>query len=132
MCVRCDGPLVPPDGSDRWTCVHHGSRRAAAPAAVPAEPHHLADTASSSGVPVWLPLAAAARLGRGRGTPYRRHGHGARVVVVASPAPGVTARQAEMLVVAEEPGVGLGAAYAGLDSNDPGPELAALPRRHRR
>jgi hypothetical protein len=51
----------------------------------------------------------------------------ARGVVVALSGPGVTERRAELLVVAEEPGVGLGAAYAGLDTTDPGPELAALP-----
>jgi hypothetical protein len=50
-----------------------------------------------------------------------------RAVAVALMGPGVTARQVELVVVAEEPGVGLGASYAGLESTDPGPELAALP-----
>ena len=42
--------------------------------------------------------------------------------------PGVVSRQADLLLVAEEPGVGLGASYAGLVGTDPGPELASLPR----
>jgi hypothetical protein len=33
----------------------------------------------------------------------------------------------ELVVVAEEPGVGLGASYAGLPTTDPGPEVASLP-----
>jgi hypothetical protein len=125
VCVRCDGPLVPPDGSLRWTCARHGAVEPLH-VAVPAEPHHLLDTASSSGVPVWLPwppprgwVVAGVRRTAGTGT--------ARGVALALSGPGVAARQAELVVVAEEPGVGLGAAYAGLDTTDPGPELAALP-----
>src|SRR5262249_27875491 len=34
---------------------------------------------------------------------------------------------ADMVVVAEEPGVGLGAALAGLDSVDPGADFASAP-----
>ena len=86
VCVRCDGPLVPPNGSDRWTCVHHGAVEPLHPA-VPAEPHHLADTASSSGVPVWLPwppprdwVVAGVRRTAGTGM--------ARGVVVALSGPG--------------------------------------------
>jgi hypothetical protein len=125
VCVRCDGPLVPPTGAERWTCVRHG---AVEPLhlAVPAEAHHLADTASSSGVPVWLPwppplhwVVTGVRRTAGIGM--------ARGVALALSGPGVAARQAELVIVAEEPGVGLGAAYAGLDTTDPGPELAALP-----
>jgi hypothetical protein len=125
VCVRCDGPLTPPDSSGRWTCAHHGAVEPLHPA-VPAEPHHLADTASSSAVPVWLPwppprdwVVSGVRRTAGTGM--------ARGVVLALSGPGVTERRAELLVVAEEPGVGLGAAYAGLDTTDPGPELAALP-----
>jgi hypothetical protein len=125
VCVRCDGPLVPPNGADRWTCLRHGPVEPLH-RAVPAEPHHLADAASSAAVPVWLPwppprdwVATGVRRTAGTGM--------ARGVVLAFSGPGVTERQAELLVVAEEPGVGLGAAYAGLDTADPGPELATLP-----
>lgn len=125
VCVRCDGPLLPPDGTPRWTCARHG---AVEPLhlAVPSEPHHLADAASSSAVPVWLPwpppagwVAAGVRRTAGTGR--------ARGVATAFSGPGVAARQVELVVVAEEPGVGLGAAYAGLSTTDPGPELTAVP-----
>jgi hypothetical protein len=94
---------------------------------LPAENYHLSDVASCSGVPVWLPsplppgwTVAGVRRTGGTGL--------ARGVAVAFRGPGVTARQAELVLVAEEPGVGLGASYAGIDTTDPGPELAFAPR----
>lgn len=45
----------------------------------------------------------------------------ARACVIACTGPAPLGGKAEMLLVAEEPGVGLGAGYAGLDGPDPGP-----------
>ena len=125
VCVRCDGPLVPLNGTGRWTCARDGEVEPLH-LAVPAEPQHVADTAASAGVPLWVPwpmprgwVASGLRRTATRGL--------ARGVVLALTGPGVTVHQAELLLVAEEPGVGLGAAYAGLDTGDPGPELASLP-----
>ena len=52
VCVRCRGPLSSPETAGQWTCDAHGVVEPLHPAR-PAEAHHLADAASSSGVPVW-------------------------------------------------------------------------------
>lgn len=125
VCVRCDGPLARNPGDGQWRCGVHGVVEPMHPA-VPAERHHLHDIASSSGVPVWLAwppprdwVVTGVRRTASDGM--------ARGVAVSFTGPGLTSRQAELVVVAEEPGVGLGASYAGLDTPDPGPELASLP-----
>ncbi|GLW07532.1 hypothetical protein Misp01_26620 [Microtetraspora sp. NBRC 13810] len=71
-------------------------------------------------MPVWLPwplppgwlVTGFAEAGDER--------TGTRASVVALAGPSVTQGPADLLVVAEEPGVGLGAALAGLDGPDPG------------
>ena len=125
VCVRCRGSLQTPEVDGHWTCGDHGRVVPLHPA-VPAEPYHLADAASSSGVPVWLPWPMP--LGWSVSGVRRAGGTGpSRAVAVALLGPGLAARQVELVVVAEEPGVGLGASYAGLHSTDPGPEVASLP-----
>ncbi|GAA5077057.1 hypothetical protein HNP84_003640 [Thermocatellispora tengchongensis] len=74
----------------------------------------------NSRVPVWLPwplppgwlVAGFAEAGDDR------RGAGASVVAVAGPS--VLHGPADLLIVAEEPGVGLGAGLAGIDGPDPG------------
>ena len=125
VCVRCRGSLHTPETVGAWMCDAHGVVEPLH-GALPAETHHLSDTASSSGVPVWVPwpmppgwAVSGVRRTGGKGT--------ARAVAVGLMGPGVTARQAELVIVAEEPGVGLGASYAGLESTDPGFEVSSLP-----
>ena len=55
---------------------------------------------------------------------------GTRASAVALSGPNPVGGLAEMLVVAEDPGVGLGAALAGLDSVDPGKIHLRAARRH--
>jgi hypothetical protein len=125
VCARCRGPLQTPEVDGAWTCGTHG-RVVPLHAALPAESHHLVDAASSSGVPVWVPWPMPA--GWTVGGVRRAGGTGPdRAVAIALIGSGVAARQVELVVVAEEPGVGLGASYAGLDTTDPGPEVASLP-----
>jgi len=125
VCVRCGAALLTPGEAGAWTCERHGVVEPLH-AALPPEPHHLADVASSSAVPVWIPWPVPAGWSV---TGVRRTGGTglARAVAVALSGPGLLGRQADLVLVAEEPGVGLGAAYAGLTSTDPGPELASLP-----
>ncbi|RAS31383.1 hypothetical protein BCL80_105385 [Streptomyces avidinii] len=74
-------------------------------------------------VPVWMPwplpvgwlFTGAAYAGDDRS--------GGRATVVACSGPGPLGGMAELLLVAEELGVGLGARYAGLDGPDPGPGM---------
>ncbi|MBI1376674.1 MAG: hypothetical protein GC157_04215 [Frankiales bacterium] len=125
VCVRCRGPLRTPEVAGDWTCADHGPVVPLHPA-LPAESYHLADAAGSSGVPLWLPWPMP--VGWSVSGVRRAGGTGpSRAVAVALIGPGVVARQAELVVVAEEPGVGLGASYAGIGTTDPGPELASLP-----
>jgi hypothetical protein len=78
-------------------------------------------------VPVWLPwplpigwlVTGFAEAGDER--------TGIRASVVAVSGPSITYGPADMLVIAEEPGVGLGANYAGLDGPDPGTDFGATP-----
>jgi hypothetical protein len=112
--------------SSDWRCAEHGS----------VLPLHVLATASREAiehvrgiaeVPFWIPsplpagwtLTGAAYAGdersRGRAT----------ALGCAGPAPlgGV----ADMVLVAEEPGVGLGAGYAGVVGAEPGPDLSGPP-----
>ena len=81
----------------------------------------------TAGVPVWLPwpLPAGWLVTGFAGAGDERTGTRACAVALSGPNP--LGGPAEMLVVAEEPGVGLGAAVAGLDSVDPGSGFASAP-----
>jgi hypothetical protein len=71
-------------------------------------------------VPVWLPWPLPASwLVTGFAEAGDDHS-GIRATVVALSGPSLTEGPADMLLIAEEPGVGLGAAFAGLDATDPG------------
>jgi len=125
VCVRCRGPLGTPEADGTWSCPEHGVVEPLN-AALPAEHHHVVDVAGSSAVPVWLPRPLP--TGWGLSGVRRTSGTGAsRGTAVALLGPGLTSRQVELVLVAEEPGVGLGASFAGLRDSDPGPELASLP-----
>jgi hypothetical protein len=83
--------------------------------------------AGHGGRPGLAALAAPARLA-GRG--FRRRGrrtHRVRACAVALAGPNPLGGPADMVVVAEEPGVGLGAALADLDNVDPGVGFASAP-----
>ncbi|GII66561.1 hypothetical protein Skr01_66460 [Sphaerisporangium krabiense] len=80
-----------------------------------------------SRVPFWLPWPLPAGwlvTGFGAAGDDRS---GTRAGVVAVSGPSVTHGPADLLIVAEEPGLGLGAAFAGLDGPDPGPGFDAGP-----
>jgi hypothetical protein len=85
---------------------------------------HLAEHA---GVPVWLPdpLPPGWLV-----TGYRHCGDEravATAIVVAASGPDPLGGPADLLLIAEEPGVGLGARFAGLAGPDAGDALAGSP-----
>ncbi|MFC6237471.1 DUF6758 family protein [Longivirga aurantiaca] len=126
VCVRCGGPVGLTVDVPAWHCPTHGEVEPLH-APLPAEHYHLRDVASSSAVPVWIPLPLP--VGWAVSGVRRTGGTGpARAVAVSYTGPGLAARTAEMVIVAEEPGVGLGAQYAGIVGTDPGPEITGLPR----
>ncbi|GII93070.1 hypothetical protein Ssi02_33010 [Sinosporangium siamense] len=74
-----------------------------------------------SEVPLWLPWPLPADWMISGFAEVANEQGAARASVVALSGPSVTYGPGDLLVVAEEPGVGLGAAYAGLSGPDPGP-----------
>jgi hypothetical protein len=110
------------------------------PALTPAlafDPAAAADLAGRSDVPLWLPapvpvgwLLTGLRSAR---SPRQR----ACACAVGLSGHGLAAGPTDVVIVAEEPGCGLGASYAGLDQErtDPGPQVfdgaSAVPLRTR-
>ena len=141
-CPRCSRPLHEPTvWSSAWRCDWHGEVHPLLPAFSPSRdgldgllrilrlgPTHP-DTAGpgQAGVPAWLPwpLPAGWLVAGFAGAGDERTGVHASAVALTGPNP--VGGPADMIVVAEEPGVGLGAGLAGLDSVDPGAGFASDP-----
>ena len=130
-CPRCGSDLIAPSAFDSaWRCSTHGKtlplnefRRL--------EESTIAHIRNQAEVPLWLPdpmplgwqLSGLAAVGDTRSR-YR-----ATVSAFRGPAP--LGGLGEWLIVAEEPGIGLGASYAGSDGSTPqeaggGPAVAKL------
>lgn len=123
VCPRCGEPLaVRPGAAEAWCHLH---------AAVTPLHHTLvlahdeiSAVCADARVPAWVPdpLPTGWTVGglAWGGEP------GARAIVVDCTGPAPLGGAAELLLVAEEPGTGLGAGYAGLPWVDPG-ELVSGP-----
>ena len=123
-CPRCDAGLRAPGlWSSDWRCERHG-------AVVPLGPAVRADPVSAAirdaRVPAWLPwpMPAGWLLTGVRVAGDDRDG--AAAVGVACSGPGVLGG-ADLVLVAEEPGVGLGARYGGHRGVDAGELIASRP-----
>ena len=122
ICPRCGGPLQAPSlWSSDWNCGVHG---AVYPLQPPRKPSKEGLTAAlkDARVPVWVPwpLPLGWLVTGFLSAGDERTGSRAGVVAVSGPA--LLGGPADLLVIAEEPGVGLGAAMAGLEGPDPGLE----------
>lgn len=126
-CPRCAGPVNAPNlWSSDWICGAHGAVLPKQPSRRPG-PDGLAAVLRDARVPVWTPwplplgwlVTGFATVGDDRS--------GARATAVAVSGPGLVSGPADLLLVAEEPGIGLGAHYAGLDGTDPGDVCAGSP-----
>jgi hypothetical protein len=121
-CPRCRRPLAPSGPSSRaWTCVAHGEVSPLRPARGPCR-EGLEDVRSAARVPIWVPwppppgwlVAGFADTGDdSSGT--------SAVAVALSGQDPLGGSPADLVLVAEEPGTGLGASFAGLSGPDPGP-----------
>jgi hypothetical protein len=118
--------------SSAWVCAVHGEVQPfhlPAPGTPAFGPDALRWLGKTAAVPVWLPWplppgwlpTGVAHTGDERG------GATATVVAVSGPAP--FSGPGDMLLVAEEPGIGLGARYAGLPGPDAGPDAPYLSDR---
>lgn len=121
VCPRCLGPLRPPGlWNSSWQCTRHGD---VLPyhVAKGSGGHALPTLAREARVPVWAPrplpvgwvVSGVAWAGDDRSGP--------RATVVACTGPSPVGGPGDLALVAEEPGVGLGARLAGVPGPDPGP-----------
>jgi hypothetical protein len=112
--------------SSDWTCGSHG---AVLPLQPPKSPSNqgLKGVLRDARVPVWVPwplpigwlVTGFLHAGDDR--------TGSRACAVALSGPALLSGPADMLLVAEEIGVGLGAYFAGLDGPDPGGVFESSP-----
>ena len=122
-CPRC-GHAVQAPGlmNSRWTCEDHGVVDPFQAAPKPG-PDALAWLLKLTRVPVWLPWPLPPGWFVSGMTYAGDERRGGRASAVACSGPAPFGGVGELLLVAEEPGVGLGAWFAGLDGTDPGPEV---------
>jgi len=127
ICPRCQGELSEPSARhSAWQCARHGAVQPLRPAHVPSAEglHALRKTAA---VPVWLPWPIPLGWLVTGFTGAGDDRSGTRGCVVALSGPNPVGGLGEMLIVSEEPGLGLGAGLAGLAGPDPGEGFAAGP-----
>jgi hypothetical protein len=127
VCPRCgDEARAPTVWSSAWRCDLHGEIDPLRPASRPS-PEALAGLVKSARVPVWVPwpLPYGWLVTGFSGAGDERTG--ARGTAVALSGPNPIGGPADLIVIAEEPGVGLGAGLAGLSGLDPGAEFARGP-----
>lgn len=126
-CPRCGAPVREPSAwSSAWQCALHGEVFPLRPAYSPSR-EGLAGLLRTAGVPVPVPWPLPAGW---LVTGFAAAGDertGARACVVALSAPDPAGGPGDLLIVVEEPGVGLGARLAGLDGPDPGDGFARCP-----
>lgn len=128
VCPRCGGRLAAPDlFSSSWRCARDADvdpLYVVAPIAVDSLDHLVARSAA---VPVWVfePAPVAWTIGGLAYAGDERTGPRATVTAWSGPAP--AGGVADLLLVAEEPGVGLGARYAGYRGVDAGECVVGPP-----
>ncbi|WP_066371298.1 DUF6758 family protein [Herbidospora mongoliensis] len=119
-CPRCFGKLTEPGvRTSAWRCLVHGEvlpHRTHPPSAAAVE------LIRGATVPVWLPWPLPTGW---LVTGFAQAGDRASVVAVCGPS--LSHGPADLLIISEEPGVGLGSAYAGLPGPDPGDIVARTP-----
>ena len=126
-CTRCDAALRPPGlMSSTWDCERHGP---VAPLRTypRLQGELVVQLAGTSRVPVWCPLpllpgwtvTGMALAGDDRS--------GALACAVALAGPSPLGGPADLVLVAEEPGTGLGGRCAGTDALDPGEVAHGAP-----
>lgn len=128
-CPRCGSVARQPNlTSSSWACDEHGDIVPAVPARAPT-PDLLHRVGRDSQVPVWVPRPIPEHwmLTGVQWAGDDHHGTVACVVALSGPQPIPEVADedpaADLILVAEQPGVGLGAHLAGMRGVDPGPLL---------
>ena len=126
-CPRCGRVVHEPTAwSSAWRCDLHGEVHPLLPPYSPS-PEGRDGLLRIVRVPVWLPwpLPTGWLVAGFAGAGDERTGLRASVVALVGPNP--VGGPSDLLIVAEEPGTGLGAGLAGLDGVDPGAGFASVP-----
>jgi hypothetical protein len=112
--------------SSSWECALHGAVPPYTPV-LRANGESVRQLAARAAVPVWspLPLLAGWTLAGLARAGDERHGATATAVAFSGPCP--LGGPADLVLVAEEPGTGLGARLAGADGLDAGDVVAGAP-----
>ena len=127
ICPRCQGELSEPSAwHSAWQCARHGAVQPLRPARVPSA-EGLNALRKTAAVPVWLPWPIPLGWLVTGFTGAGDDRSGTRGCAVALSGPNPVGGLGEMLIVSEEPGLGLGAGLAGLAGPDPGEGFAAGP-----
>jgi hypothetical protein len=125
ICPRCQGELREPSPwHSAWQCAGHGAVQPLRLARSPS-PEGLVALLRNAVVPVWLPWPIPLGWLVTGFTGAGDDRNGTRGCVVALSGPNPVGGLAEMLLISEEPGLGLGAGFAGLTGPDPGAGFAA-------
>ena len=125
VCPRCQGALSEPSAwHSAWQCDLHGAVQPLRMTRTPS-PGGLQALLKAAKVPVWLPwpIPLGWLVTGFTGAGDERSGIRGSAVAVSGPNP--LGGPADLLIVAEEPGVGLGAGLAGLPGPDPGDGFAS-------
>lgn len=126
LCPRCGERARPPGPYvSVWRCAAHGIIEPVQVIASVSD-DAVRHVVARAGTPCWYPaplptgweLSGFVLAGDERSA--------ARAAASGCAGPGPLGGSAEMVVVAEEPGVGLGAGYAGLQEVDPGPQIGGI------
>jgi hypothetical protein len=114
-------PLLDPGSTlQLWHCDLHGAVHPVQPILAPSA-LGLAGVVSRSQVPLWLPWPLSNHWVFS-GVAYAGDHHGgARATAVSATGPSLFGGEGDMLLIAEEMGIGFGARFAGLPGPDPGP-----------
>jgi hypothetical protein len=127
-CPRCGGDVRPPGlWSSRWSCAVHGEVFPLHPVTVPSA--RLArQLGERSAVPLWIPWPMPRGWVVGAIIHAEDDASGVRATGVVVSGPNPMGGPADLLLVAEEQGVGLGARYAGVEGADPGDAVKEDPQ----
>lgn len=126
-CPCCGGEVRPPGvWSSRWICAQHGEVYPLQPLATPS-PQLARQLGERSAVPLWLPWPLLRNwvIGAVGHAGDDVSGVQATVVVISGPNP--LGGPSDLVLIAEEMGVGLGARFAGVPGPDPGQAVTGQP-----
>lgn len=115
--------------SNAWRCAEHGDTDPVSPVGLPVH-DRIAKYVQGSRVPFWMPWPLPPGWLATGLTWAGDERHGARAGLIACAGPNPLGGFSELLVIAEEPGVGLGSHWAGMPGLDPGPSLSTTTGPH--